>query len=131
MKWYNLLDIHRDKHMRDAFSSYRGRIARTHAKYARHIDIPQPVSGRPARVTLLTAEGVRALYEPSETLPKLKPYPTPMRLTDKARAHLIEAGLFTTGGLEKTARVLDREKFIEFLVSIENEELIEPDFINL
>jgi len=131
MKWFNLADVHSDKHMRDTLSSYRGRIARSHAKHARHIDIPQPASGRPTRVTLLTAEGIAALYEPGETLPKLKPYATPMRLTDKARAHIIEAGLFTTGGLEKTARVLDREQFISFLVSIKDEELIEPDFISL
>jgi hypothetical protein len=117
--------------MRDAFSSYRGRIARSHAKHARHIDIPQVASGRPMRVTLLTADGIAALYEPGETLPKLTPYVPPMRLTDRARAHILEAGLFTTGGLEKTARVLDREQFIEFLVSIENEELIEPDFVPL
>jgi hypothetical protein len=43
----------------------------------------------------------------------------------------LEAGLFTTGGLEKTARVMDREQFIEFLASIENEDLIEPDFVPL
>jgi hypothetical protein len=134
-KWYNLADIHRDKHMRDAMSSYRARIARTHAMHARHIDIPQPGgSGRPTRITLLTQEGVSALYDPAETLPKLKPYPVPMRLTDKARACILEGGAettFSTGGLEKTARVMNREQFIEFLVSIKNEELIEPDFIPL
>lgn len=134
-RWYNLQDIHRDKHMRDVFSSYRGRIARSHAQHVRHIDLPRGNStGRPQRVTLLTQEGVAALYEPNETLPKLTPYPTPMRLTDKARAHIIEGGVdttFTTGGLEKVARVMDREQFIAFLVSIGNDTLIEPDFLNI
>src|SRR5438128_11292817 len=130
-KWYNVADIHRDKHMRDKLSSYRSRIARSHAKFARHIDIPQPVAGRPTRITLVTQEGIAALYEPGETLPKLTPYPTPMRLTDKARAHIIEGGLFTTGGIERKARVLDREQFIQFLTKVGNEDLIEPDFINL
>jgi hypothetical protein len=131
MRWFNLQDVHRDKNMRDALSSYRGRIARSHAKFARHIDIHKPSSGRPQRITVLTQEGVEALYEPHETLPKLTPYPTPMRLTDKARAHIVEPGLFTTGGLEKTPRVLDRAQFIEFLVKIGNEDLIEPDFVDL
>jgi hypothetical protein len=130
-RWYNVQDVHRDKMMKDTLSSYRGRIARSHAMHARHIDIPQPLCGRPTRVTLLTWEGVTALYDPAETLPKLTPYAVPMRLTDKARRHIIEAGLFTTGGLEKPARVLDREQFIAFLVSVGNEDLIEPDFINL
>jgi hypothetical protein len=134
-KWYNLADIHRDKRMRDALSSYRGRIARTHAMHARHIDVPQPGgSGRPTRITLLTSEGVEALYDPAETLPRLKAYPVPMRLTDKARAYILEGGAeptFTTAGLEKNARVLSREQFINFLVKIGNDELIEPDFIPL
>ena len=131
-RWYNLQDVHRDKHMRDVFSSYRGRIARSHAKHVRHLDLPRTNStGRPQRVTLLTSEGVAALYDPAETLPKLTPYPVPMRLTDKARAHIIEAGLFTTGGLEKVPRVLDRDQFIAFLISIGNETLIEPDFLNI
>jgi hypothetical protein len=130
-KWFNLQDIHRDKHMRDVYSSYRGRIARSHAKYARHLDIMGGATGRPARVTLITAEGVEALYDPIETLPKLKPYAVPMRLTDKARAYILEAGTFSTGGLEKSARVMDREQFIEFLVTIGNEDLIEPDFVDL
>jgi hypothetical protein len=131
VKWFNLQDVHSDKNMRDAFSSYRGRIARSHAKFARHIDIHKPSSGRPQRITLLTQEGVDALYEPHETLPKLTPYETPMRLTDKARAHIVEAGFFTTGGLEKTPRVLERKEFIGFLVMIGNEDLIEPDFVDL
>jgi len=136
-KWFNLADVHRDKHMRDAISSYRARIARTHAMHARHLDVPQPSGsgGRPTRITLLTWEGVSALYDPTETLPKLKAYPVPMRLTDKARAYILEGGAdttFTTGGLDgKPARVVNREQFIDFLVSIKNEDLIEPDFIPL
>lgn len=131
IKWYNLADIHHHKQMKDAYSSYRGRIARTHAKFARNIDVPQQNSGRPFRITLLTIEGVEALYDPTEPLPKLTPYPTPMRLTDKARAQIIEKDMFTTDGLERKVRVLDREQFIQFLIDIGNEDLIEPDFINL
>jgi len=134
MKWYNLADIHRDKRMRDAFSSYRGRIARTHAQHARHIDLPRETIGRPQRVTLLTAEGVRSLYEPLELVPDLKPFQPPMRLTDKARAYIVQGGvemLFTTQGLEKKPRELTREQFIAFLVEIGNETLIEPDFVKL
>ena len=133
--WYNLQDVHRDKHMRDVFSSYRGRIARRFAQHVRHLDLPRgSATGRKQRLTLVTAEGIAALYEPGETLPNLKPYVPPMRLTDKARAHIIEGGTditFTTGGLEPVARVMSREQFIEFLLSIGNTDLIEPDFVNL
>lgn len=134
LKWFNLQDIHKDKRMRDAYSSYRGRIARTHAKFARHIDIQRPGAGRPTRVTLVTSEGVEALYDPSETLPKLRAYAVPMRLTDKARAYILEGGVettFTTEGLEETPRVMNRERFIQFLTKLGNDELIEPDFIPL
>jgi hypothetical protein len=134
IKWYNLADIHKDKRMRDAYSSYRGRIARTHAKYARHLDIQRPGAGRPTRVTLVTIEGVEALYDPSEELPKLRAYPVPMRLTDKARKYIIEGGVdttFTTMGLEEKTRVMSRDQFIQFLTKIGNDELIEPDFVPL
>lgn len=131
VKWFNLQDVYRDKGMSDKFSSYRGRIARTHAKFARHIDVHKPTSGRPQRITVLTREGVEALYEYDESLPNLAPYPTPMRLTDKARNHVVDVGLFTTGGLEQPARALSRDEFIEFLVKIGNEDLIEPDFVDL
>ena len=130
-KWFNLADIHRDKCMQDTLSSYRGRIARTHAQYVRHIDLPQEGSGRPRRVTLLTQEGVEALYQPGETLPKLKAYPVPMRLTDKARSYIVEPGEFTTAGLEAKPRQLERDEFISFLIGKKNETLIEPDFIPL
>jgi hypothetical protein len=131
MRWFNLQDVHRDKGMSDKFSSYRGRIARTHAKFARHIDVHKPTSGRPQRITLLTQEGVELLYEHHEALPHLVPYPTPMRLTDKARNHIVDVGLFTTGGLEQPPRTLERAEFIAFLVKIGNEDLIEPDFVDL
>lgn len=139
MKWYNLADVHKDKGMRDTFSSYRARIAYSFAQHARHIDIGRKAAGlegpgRPARITLLTAEGIAALYEPNETLPKLKPYPAPVRLTDKARQYMVEGNggvLFTTQGLEEVPREMDRERFIRFLVSIGNEDIIEPDFIDL
>ena len=131
LKWFNLQDIHRDKGMSDKFSSYRGRIARTHAKFAGHIDVHKPTSGRPQRITLLTEVGVYMLYESYEAMPNLVPYPTPMRLTDKARNHIVDVGLFTTGGLEHPARTLEREEFIAFLVKIGNEDLIEPDFVDL
>jgi hypothetical protein len=98
MKWFNLQDVHRDKaHARPRSRATGGRIARSHAKHARHIDIPQVASGRPMRVTLLTADGIAALYEPGETLPKLTPYAPPMRLTDRARAHILGGGLVHDG----------------------------------
>jgi hypothetical protein len=134
-QWFNLQDVHRDKHMQERFSSYRNRIARTHAQHVRHLDLPRGNSaGRPQRVTLITPQGIDLLYAPQETLPTLKPYPTPMRLTDKARRHIIEGGLditFSTAGTEQPARVLDRERFIAYLVSIGNDDLVEPDFLNL
>ena len=130
-KWFDLADIHRDKNMTDVYSSYRGRIARTHARYVRHIDVPTQESGRPRRVTLLTAAGVGALYAQGEALPNLKPYTPPMRLTDMARPYIVEPGRFTTEGLERKMRILDRDQFIEFLVTIKNEDLIEPDFVPL
>lgn len=132
-KWFNLADVYSDKGMRDVWSSYRGRISRTHAKFVRHIDTPRndPDGGRPQRLTVITAEGLATLYEPGEPVPKLTPYPLPMRLTDKARSYLLEKNMFTTEGLEKTARVLDRESFIAMLLASKNTELLEPDFINL
>lgn len=134
LKWYNLAEIHKHKKMRDAYSSYRGRIARTHAKYARHLDIQRAGAGRPTRVTLVTMEGVEALYDPAEELPKLRAYHVPMRLTDKARAYILEGGVdttFTTEGLEEPARTMNREQFVQFLTKIGNDDLIEPDFIPL
>jgi hypothetical protein len=130
-EWFDLADIHRDKNMTDVYSSYRGRIARTHPQYVRHFDVPTQESGRPRRVTLLTAAGVRALYAIDEAPPNLKPYAPPMRLTDKARPYIVELGRFTTEGLERKMRILDRDQFIEFLVTIKNEDLIEPDFVPL
>jgi hypothetical protein len=112
-KWFDLADIHRDKNMTDVYSSYRGRIARTHPQYVRHFDVPTQVSSRPRRVTLLTAAGVSALYAEGEALLNIKPYTQPMRLTDMARPYIVEPGRFTTEGLERKMRIFDRDQFIE------------------
>ena len=140
MDWFNLKDIYTDKEMRDTYSSYRSRVAGAQARHVRHLDIPREAgagAGRPARVTLITREGVDALYAPAAAPAKLKPYVCPMRLTDKARQHIAVTDKYTLGlrfsteGLEKRARILDTDQFIAVLVKIGNVDLIEPDFINL
>jgi hypothetical protein len=117
--------------MRDALTSYRGRIAHTHARYARTIQLPNVKAGRPKLVTVLTEAGVRSLYLDNE-MPNIAPYPVPVRLTDAARAHIIEGSIYTTRGLEEPPRTMSRESFLEFVqYCAAAEDLYEPDFIPL
>lgn len=130
-KWYDVADVYRDKELRDSLASYRNRIAHTHARYARTLQVPSTKAGRPQLVTVLTEPGVRSLYLDNE-MPNIAPYPVPVRLTDAARAHIVEGSLFTTRGLEDPPRTMSRESFLEFIqYCADAEHLYEPDFIPL
>jgi hypothetical protein len=130
-KWYDVADVYRDKELRDTLASYRNRVAHTHARHARTLQVPSTKAGRPQLVTVLTEEGVRSLYH-DNTMPNIAPYPVPVRLTDAARAHIVEGSLFTTQGLEAPPRTMSRESFLEFVQSCPGaEHLYEPDFIAL
>jgi hypothetical protein len=131
LKWYDVADVYRDKEMRDTIGSYRGRIAHTHARYARTLQLPNSKAGRPRLVTVLTEDGVRSLYENGE-MPNIQPYPVPVRLTDAARAYIVEGSLYTTSGLEDPPRTLSREAFIDFIQGCDAAgDLYEGDFIPL
>jgi hypothetical protein len=130
-KWYDVADVYRDKELRDTLASYRNRIAHSHARYARTLQMPSVKAGRPQLVTVLTEAGVRSLYLDNE-MPNIAPYPVPIRFTDAARAHIIEGSLFTTQGLEEPPRTMSREAFLDFVQYCDAaQDLYEPDFIPL
>ena len=135
LKWYDLKDVFdhkvKNKGLKDAYSSYRGRISRTHAKFVRHVALRKKSCGRPEMLTVITWAGIEALYE-DEPLPRLKSCRLPMRLTDSARIHLAKPGVFSTALLEPKERLMTASEFIQFLTDIDaHEGLIEPDFIPL
>lgn len=128
--WYDVVDIHRNKEMRDSVISYRAAIAKRMARYCRHFEIANG-RGRPRRITLMSEAGVRTLYKDGE-MPAIEPYTAiPVRLTDAARFHMIEPTLFTTHGLQEPARVLSRDAFMAYIQEVKAEHLYEPDFLPL
>lgn len=131
MKWFNLADVHSAKHMKDAYSSYRGRIARSHAEHVRHVTLRKPSSGRPELLTVITSVGLESLFAPTEAIPRFRACKLPMRLKDGARDYIVRPGVFTTRGLEPVARELASKEFVDFLTDIGAYELIEPDFMPL
>lgn len=131
-KWYDIAEIHRDKEMRDSLTSFRARKANELARYARSLEFHNGAHGRPRRITLLTEEGVRRLYRDGDMPKQLVPFPVPIRLTDRAREHIIEGNLYSTHGLEMPPRTVTREVFIDFIQRTKGaEHLYEPDFLPL